>query len=204
MRLNLGCGSDIRPGYVNVDFRQLPGVDRIVDLSVFPWPFEDESADEILMLDFLEHFPYSQTRRILLECHRVLRDRRPPEGLDVPSGTGLVIQAPDAVILGSVLSGRGKFQCNRCGWWMAGYREAEFTKHCGRCGQSDDDVWEAAMRRMYGGQDHPGNFHQTCFTDDSLARLARSCGLHWQRSEEREHQAANWNFKAVFIKGDIW
>jgi predicted SAM-dependent methyltransferase len=193
MKLNLGCGSDIRPGYVNVDFRLLPGVDLVVDLSAFPWGFEDGSAEEVLLLDFLEHFPYSQTRRIMLECHRVLHE----DGR-------VVIQAPDAKILGAVLSGRGRYQCNRCGEWMWGITSEEWTERCPKCGQGEDDAFEAAMMRMYGGQDHQGNFHQTCFTSDSLARLGRACGLFWQGDLEKEHQRANWNFKSVFTKGDIW
>lgn len=193
MRLNLGCGIDIRPGYVNVDFRDSPGVDLVYDLSRFPWPFEDSSVDEILMLDFLEHFPYSQTRRILLECFRVLR-----------SDARLVIQVPDAEILGSVLSGRGRFQCNRCGHWMSGHHEESHDEKCPRCGQAADDVWDAAMMRMYGGQDHEGNFHYTCFTHVALIRLARVCGLFSFGKLEDDHQSANWNFKALFKKGDAW
>jgi predicted SAM-dependent methyltransferase len=193
VRLNLGCGADIRPGYVNVDFRKLPGVDLVVDLSVFPWPFMDGAAEEVLLLDFLEHFPYAQTKRILLECHKVLSD----EGR-------VVIQAPDARILGTVLSGKGRYQCNRCGEWMHGIATEEWTERCPRCGQSEDEVFDAAMMRMYGGQDHLGNFHQTCFTSDSLARLGRSCGLFWQEDLEKDHQRANWNFKSVFTRGDVW
>ena len=32
-RLNLGCGNDIREGYVNIDSRKLPGVDKVLDLN---------------------------------------------------------------------------------------------------------------------------------------------------------------------------
>ena len=85
MKLNLGCGDDIKEGYLNVDFRKTHPSVQVQDLSKFPWPWADGFADEILMLDFLEHFPYAQTERILFECFRILKD----DG-------EVVIQVPDA------------------------------------------------------------------------------------------------------------
>jgi hypothetical protein len=37
VKLNLGCGTDIREGWVNVDRVQLSGVDVVADLDVAPW-----------------------------------------------------------------------------------------------------------------------------------------------------------------------
>lgn len=201
MKLNLGCGTDIREGYVNVDFRKTHESVLEVDLSKFPWPFEDSSADEILMLDFLEHFPYAKTETILLECHRIIKD----DGI-------VVIQVPDAEHLTRALVADGDYLCNRCGesmWEPApsnprhGDNPVQHTK-CPRCGQDAADISEAAMMRLYGGQDYVGNFHHTCFTEQSLTRITRKCGLFWLRAEEKAHQFANWNFKAVFTRGDIW
>lgn len=195
MRLNLGCGSDIRNEYVNVDFRKADPSVLQVDLSEFPWPFADGSAEQILMLDFLEHFPYSQTKQILMECYRVLH-----------WDGELVIQVPNAGILGRVISGVGTFPCNRCGEELIGRNNdsGEWMECCSRCGQNEDDAVQAAVQRMFGGQDYPGNFHQTCFTMDSLSQVARPCGLYWNRYEEERHQRLNWNFKSVFTKGDVW
>lgn len=199
MRLNLGCGPDIKSGYVNVDFRSLPGVDRVEDLSKFPWPFEDESADEILMLDFLEHFPYRATSIILLECHRILK----------ADGT-VVIQVPDGDHLAMALTGKGPFLCNRCGGDMHDRETSrdvgEFVclEECPDCGQSRYEIADAAMMRLYGGQDYPGNFHYTCFTMDTLSFQAYTAGLKRMGIEEADHQYKNWNFKARFAKGDLW
>jgi ubiquinone/menaquinone biosynthesis C-methylase UbiE len=88
LKLNLGCGPDLRPGYLNVDdgsmfgFKYQPGV-QFWNLNVFPWPFESDSADEILMWHVLEHLP--ETARVLAEIKRVLK----PGGLfwgQVPYG----------------------------------------------------------------------------------------------------------------------
>jgi predicted SAM-dependent methyltransferase len=55
VNLNLGCSSYIMPGWVNVDCRPLPGVDVVCDLEQIPWPWKDNSVDEVLMSHFLEH-----------------------------------------------------------------------------------------------------------------------------------------------------
>lgn len=68
-RLNLGCGTDIRPGFVNVDSASLPGVDVVHDLNQLPLPFEDESFVEVVCQDVLEHLDYAP---LLGEIHRVL------------------------------------------------------------------------------------------------------------------------------------
>jgi hypothetical protein len=33
MKLNLGCGRDIKQGFVNLDYMPLPGVDVVADLE---------------------------------------------------------------------------------------------------------------------------------------------------------------------------
>lgn len=186
-KLNLGCGDDVRPDYLNIDFRKThPNVIE-VDLSTYPWPFADRSAKEILMLDFLEHFPYANTAFILLECYRVLQD----DG-------EVVIQVPDGAQLGCALAQRYFFWCNRCG--------QDMTEHnkCPTCGQTRDEISEAAMMRLYGGQDHKGNFHHTCFTQSSLLIKCKAAGLDLIAFEEFVHQSKNWNFKARFRKGSVW
>lgn len=54
-RLNIGCGRDIKKGYVNLDFVKQPGIDIVHDLSKFPWPFKDNEFDEIIAIHIIEH-----------------------------------------------------------------------------------------------------------------------------------------------------
>jgi predicted SAM-dependent methyltransferase len=53
-KLNLGCGNDIRPGYVNLDIVDYGG-NMIHDINTFPYPFPDNYFDEIYASHVLEH-----------------------------------------------------------------------------------------------------------------------------------------------------
>jgi SAM-dependent methyltransferase len=56
VRLNLGCGRDVRPGWVNVDATPGDGVDVVFDLdSGVPLPFDDCSVSEVYGSHVLEH-----------------------------------------------------------------------------------------------------------------------------------------------------
>jgi predicted SAM-dependent methyltransferase len=72
-RLNLGCGWDIRQGYLNVDLHDFHGPDLVADvtdLSMLP----DDRYVEVLAQDVLEHLPRTATLPTLVEWNRVLVD----------------------------------------------------------------------------------------------------------------------------------
>ncbi len=69
-KLNLGCGHDIRAGYLNLDAAPLPGVDLVHDIHHRPWPFPDATFREVLCQSILEHVDLVPTLR---EIHRVLQ-----------------------------------------------------------------------------------------------------------------------------------
>jgi len=70
LRLHLGCGEFIKPGWINIDISPLPGVDLVHDLNKTPLPFDDESVQEIIADDLLEHVDYPA---LLKDCHRMLK-----------------------------------------------------------------------------------------------------------------------------------
>lgn len=72
MKINLGCGNDIRAGFVNCDMRQFPGVDRVFNITDLMWPFQSNSAELIVASALFEHVP--SLLPVLNECHRVLQN----------------------------------------------------------------------------------------------------------------------------------
>lgn len=69
IKLNLGCGDKKLAGYLNVDTCCDP--DQRYDLSQFPWPWADNSIDEVFASHFLEHVVNYE--RTILEIHRILK-----------------------------------------------------------------------------------------------------------------------------------
>jgi SAM-dependent methyltransferase len=95
MKLNLGCGSQVLDGWVNVDYAlgarlmKVPlfrTFNRKVRLFNLDWndkiflhnlskrfPWVDSSAEIVYSSHTLEHFSKQDGRRFVSECHRVLR-----------------------------------------------------------------------------------------------------------------------------------
>ena len=85
-KLNLGCGADIRQGFINVDCREVEGVDLVADVGNLE-PIEN--VGYILAYDIIEHFPQAETKDVLQGWIDLL-----------PSGGTLDLRCPD-VIYGS-------------------------------------------------------------------------------------------------------
>jgi predicted SAM-dependent methyltransferase len=71
LQLNLGCGLNLKPGWVNIDLGKF--ADLQLDLRE-PFPFPDNSAAFIYSEHVFEHFSYpEEAGHILSESLRVLR-----------------------------------------------------------------------------------------------------------------------------------
>lgn len=68
-KLNLGCGKDIKKGFINLDCEKLEGVDVIHDLNKFPYPFKNNTFKEIHGFNILEHL--ENTIKVMEEIHRI-------------------------------------------------------------------------------------------------------------------------------------
>jgi len=71
--LNLGAGEKRYDGALNVDIMEAPHIDIVADLSVYPWPWTDNSVDGIHASHLLEHFPIDGQEKFIRECHRILK-----------------------------------------------------------------------------------------------------------------------------------
>lgn len=72
LRIDLGCGTSKKPGFLGCDRRQFPGVDVVMEMTK-RWPWRDSTVDEAYMSHVLEHFTGPQRVHIFNELYRVLK-----------------------------------------------------------------------------------------------------------------------------------
>ncbi|MBL8242850.1 MAG: class I SAM-dependent methyltransferase [Rhodanobacteraceae bacterium] len=81
MKLDLGCGSRKAEGFLGVDISAECGADIVHDLRVYPWPFADDSVDEVRCSHFLEHLTGEERMKFMDELWRVMK----------PGATALIV-----------------------------------------------------------------------------------------------------------------
>ena len=69
--LDVGCGINKYPGAIGVDRNLASRADIICDLDRFPYPFKDNSFDELRAVHVIEHV--SDVVRSMEEFHRLVR-----------------------------------------------------------------------------------------------------------------------------------
>jgi len=155
-KLNIGSHNKKLKGYINVDALDLPNVDVVCDLTKTPWKFDDNSIDEIVAVEFLEHLSFKYTSKVLYECFRILK-----------KGGKLHIQVPD------------------CGAMMEAYVNDAIDYCIPHKGDEDfisliqkktrkkvnPDRW---LYAFCGAQKHEFDFHRMVFTRESLENYIKS------------------------------
>lgn len=78
-KLDLACGNNLQKGFVGVDITKKGTKAKIEhDLNVYPWPFKDNSVDEIWCSHFVEHLPHGLGLQdgmvdFMNECWRIMK-----------------------------------------------------------------------------------------------------------------------------------
>ena len=140
MKLNLGCGLDVREGYVNIDVRRTHPKVQVIDLEEeLLHRFADESVEEILARDFLEHLSWRVVEDFLRDCLRVLR----------PGGR-MYVQVPDMEAIARNVILNPSFRYGELEGWRAisfwVYGAQDYPENTHRCGFT-----QATLRRLLEG-----------------------------------------------------
>jgi SAM-dependent methyltransferase len=74
LKVEIGCGCNKPEGYIGLDIVEIPGVTDIVhDLTVFPWPFEDNSVEDLICCHVFEHIDGPIRGKFMDEVWRILQ-----------------------------------------------------------------------------------------------------------------------------------
>lgn len=148
LRLNLGCGHDIRPGWVNVD--KFPARADVVQANFPQLPFADNLANEVVLSHVLEHFGYEDGYTLTSEIQRVLA----PGGvahIEVPDVAWCMTQFLNAPEADTYTNPSGDYSINhRWGLWA-------------------QSIW--------GDQHNDGLFHKWGYTENRLMNLLKAVGF---------------------------
>jgi cephalosporin hydroxylase len=71
--LDVGCGENLKPGWIGLDIRDLNGVDFVHDIEKFPWPLPDSSCFMIMMSHLWEHINPTYSFKVMDEIWRIIR-----------------------------------------------------------------------------------------------------------------------------------
>jgi len=88
LKLDLGAGDNKKEGFIGVDIVKTKSVDIVCDLLKFPWPFKDNSVDEVYSSHFFEHIPGYLRGKWMNELYRVMKPGVYEGGVGKANGEG--------------------------------------------------------------------------------------------------------------------
>lgn len=180
MKLNIGSHNKRIEGYLNVDVLDLENVDIVWDITKIHWDFSDflpknkfgikvgvvmdNSVEEIIMTEVLEHIGWRDTEKVLKEAYRVLE-----------AGGKLHIQVPD---IREMMFNYWNGQICDCVPHKPKNKEESMAKlDCPKCngyGRVNPVRWKMAF---LGSQKHPYDTHKNIFTPESLREELEKAGF---------------------------
>ncbi|HVW96656.1 MAG TPA: methyltransferase domain-containing protein [Mucilaginibacter sp.] len=156
MKLHLGCGKNIKDGYINIDkYVTAPGVEN---LDILNLPYEDESAEEILSEHLVEHIGFEDEEKFWRECARLLK-----------SGGKLITETPDMEWLcKQFMEAEDSF----IEFYQVGAEDHYFGNGC-----SITQRWGILTTHLFGNQNGDGQFHHNAYTEKKLLRIAEMINM---------------------------
>lgn len=169
MKLHLGCGRNILPGFINIDaWVNHPQVQKC---DILHLPFPDGSIDEILAEHLFEHVGFGEEEALWTECYRLL----------VPRGR-LIVETPDMEWLcKTFLEAEDDFK--------AFYRVGADDHFFGN-GRDIHQRWSVITAHFFGNQNGEGQFHKNGYTAQKFRAIARLIGFSQCRVETRFNKGA--------------
>lgn len=151
LKLNIGCGFNHKPGWVNIDLA--PNVDLCLDLRE-KIPLPTHSCTIIYSEHFLEHLEYSDARRFIVDCHRLL----------APGGC-FSVGVPDTLWPLREYAGLGD------GEWFQFAKDLWHPKSCHTKLEHINQHF-----RQYSDDAPEYDYHRYAYDFETLSRLLEDCG----------------------------
>lgn len=169
IRLNLGSGNQNLYGFINIDKYDS---EADMEADICELPFDDESVDEIVAYQVIEHLPYWKTHILtnnigelyepafFKECYRVMKP-----------GTTMITECPDLDVIARRIVDTGELTYNSvCNLWGEYYRP-----------------WDTGR---YGDWEHQaGSLHINGFTWKDIQNIAERVGFEVTKlpMDEKHH-----------------
>lgn len=156
MKIHLGCGKNIKEGYVNIDaYVNYPRVEK---LDIFNLPYKDETVDEILSEHLAEHIKFEDEEKFWRESFRILK-----------KGGKLICETPDMEWLcHQFLEAKDDFK----EFYKKGHTDHYFGN-----GRSIEHRWGMITTHFFGNQNGEGQFHFNGYTNDKFLKIANILGF---------------------------
>lgn len=181
LRLHLGCGETILEGYVNID-KFDPKADVMADICYLP--YEDDSVDEILCHQVIEHLPYWQTSLLnrvqggelipefFIGCYKVMK-----------KGATMITECPDIEYIAKRIVESG---------------DVDYTSMVNLYGE----YFRPWDKERYNDWEHfAGALHITAFTWKKIQAIAEYCGFTVERlSMDEKHDKYEENLAVRWTK----